>query len=43
MDDTNVNIVDEKFMKALYGNPAPSETQVWPTAYMLVYDSVGDE
>jgi hypothetical protein len=43
MDDTSVNIVDEKFMKALYGNPGMTENQVWPTAYMLVYDSVGDE
>jgi len=39
MDDTNVQIEDEKYMKALYGSPSGSETSAWPTAYMLIYDS----
>jgi Ubiquitin carboxyl-terminal hydrolase len=41
-DDTSVDVVDEKYIKALFGNPnegpRASENSSWPTAYMLLYD-----
>ncbi|CDW91045.1 ubiquitin carboxyl-terminal hydrolase 12 [Stylonychia lemnae] len=43
MDDTNVSVVDEKYMRALYGLPSSNEQSGWPTAYMLLYDSQPDE
>lgn len=39
VDDNNVQVVDEKYMRALYGSPSPTENQGWPTAYMLIYES----
>jgi hypothetical protein len=42
MDDNYVTVEDEKYMKALYGCPT-IESQAWPTAYMLIYDSRSDE
>jgi ubiquitin C-terminal hydrolase len=37
-DDTNVSVVDDKFMKALYGT-TQSDNFSWPSAYMLLYES----
>ncbi|TNV77791.1 hypothetical protein FGO68_gene10338 [Halteria grandinella] len=46
-DDTSVEPVDEKYMRALFGNPQQSsgnqqETTSWPSAYMLLYDAVDE-
>ena len=39
-DDTNVSPADEKYMRALYGNPnANNENSGWPTTYIIIYDS----
>ena len=41
-DDTGVDVVDEKYIKALFGNPnegsRSQENSSWPTAYLLLYD-----
>lgn len=46
-DDTSVDPVDEKYIRALFGNPQGSaqanENSSWPTAYMLIYDSVNPD
>ena len=43
-DDANVDAVDDKFFRALFGYPSQhssmNESSSWPTAYMLLYDSV---
>lgn len=43
-DDTTVECVDEKYMKALFGNPneqkGPGDS--WPTAYLLLYEADDD-
>jgi len=38
-DDTSVDLVDEKYIKALFGSGYGSSESNWPTAYMLLYDS----
>ena len=38
-DDTSVDLVDEKYIKALFGSGHGSSESNWPTAYMLLYDS----
>ena len=45
-DDNSVEVVDEKFKSALYGNPTfprsggmSLEGSSWPTAYMLLYEA----
>jgi len=43
-DDKNVDVVDEKYKSALYGNSVVSrsgymEHSSWPTAYMLLYEA----
>lgn len=35
-----MQVVDDKFVKALFGSPVGSGENVsWPTAYMLLYES----
>ena len=41
-DDTSVQVADEKYLKALFGNPnesrGPGDGSNWPTAYLLLYE-----
>ena len=46
-DDNNVDVVDEKYKSALYGNSVVSrsgymEHSSWPTAYMLLYEAASE-
>lgn len=38
-DDTKVEIVEDKAIQIYYGAPAISQSNDWPCAYMLLYES----
>ena len=38
-NDTDVKIVEDKDTHMYYGMPPTTPTEVWPCAYMLLYES----